>query len=200
MKHLTTYLLPLTALLGQTTAAPNCPPLGPVFPKPSSSVLSSSPAILAAIANLTETFTARDADDSTGAYSTSYSIEFWSATDPNSVPIWSWHHTAPNLTHSMRNTTGVRTVDKDSVYRLGSLTKIFTIYTWLVQDGDVRWNEAITKYVPELAAVANKSEADAVANVDWNDVTIGALASQMAGIVRDCEFFRLTDGWGGEGG
>lgn len=88
----------------------------------------------------------------------------------------------------MRNTTGVRKVDANTVYRLGSLTKIFTIYTWLVQDGDVRWNEGITKYVPELAAAVNGEGFDAVANVAWEDVTIGALASQMAGIVRDCEF------------
>jgi CubicO group peptidase (beta-lactamase class C family) len=85
------------------------------------------------------------------------------------------------------NTTGVRRVDKNTVYRLGSLTKIFTIYTWLVQDGDLKWNTPITEYVPELQAVADRSSQDAVANVDWGDVTIGALASQMAGIVRDCK-------------
>ncbi|RKU43466.1 hypothetical protein DL546_001514 [Coniochaeta pulveracea] len=183
----------LLAFLGRhVSAAPNCPPLGAVFPKPSSAILSSSPAIISALSNLTSTFTARDLDNNTGAYSTSYSIEVWSATDPSGTPLWSWHHTAPNLTHSgangtYTNTTGVRKVDKNTVYRLGSLTKIFTIYTWLVQDGDVKWNEPITQYVPELQAVADKSNQDAVANVDWGDITIGALASQMAGIVRDCE-------------
>jgi CubicO group peptidase (beta-lactamase class C family) len=139
----------------------------------------------AAIANLTDTFTARDADNSTGAYSTSYSIEVWSASDVGGTPLFSWHHTAPNLT--TLNTTGVRKVDQNTVYRLGSLTKIFTIYTWLVQDGDTRWNEPITKYVPELAAVADRAKNDPVGNVDWEEVTIGALASQMAGVVRDCK-------------
>lgn len=184
------FLLPLLGCL--SSAAPNCPPLGPVFPKPPSDILSSSPAIISALSNLTSTFTARDLDNNTGAYSTSYSIEVWSATDPSGTPLWSWHHTAPNLTRSVgngtyTNTTGVRRVDKNTVYRLGSLTKIFTIYTWLVQDGDVKWNTPITEYVPELQAVADRSSQDAVANVDWGDVTIGALASQMAGIVRDCK-------------
>lgn len=187
MKRLAVSLLAF--LLPLCMAAPNCPPLGPVFPKPSSQTLTSSPAIQAAIANLTATFTARDADNSTGAYSTSYSIEVWSASDPDNTPIFSWHHTAPNLTASRNynSTVGVRTVDKDTVYRLGSLTKIFTIYTWLVQDGDTRWNEPITNYVPELAAVADKAKEDPVGNVDWGEVTIGALASQLAGVVRDCE-------------
>lgn len=180
--YITALLLPVT--LG----APNCPPLGPVFPKPSSQALLSSASVQAAIANLTATFTARDADNSTGAYSTSYSIEVWSASDAPGTTIFSWHHTAPNLTTASFNASGVRKVDKNTVYRLGSLTKIFTIYTWLVQDGDTRWNEPITKYVPELAAVADKAKSDPVDNVDWGEVTIGALASQMAGIVRDCEF------------
>lgn len=177
-----------TVLLPVCIAAPNCPPLGPVFPKPSSQTFLSSPAIQAAVANLTATFTARDADNSTGAYSTSYSIEVWSASDAPGTTIFSWHHTAPNLTTASFNASGVRKVDQNTVYRLGSLTKIFTIYTWLVQDGDTRWNEPITKYIPELAAVADRAKDDPVGNVDWGEVTIGALASQMAGVVRDCEY------------
>lgn len=188
MKHLLVYIT-ATLLLPLSLGAPNCPPLGPVFPKPSSQTLLSSPSVQAAIANLTATFTARDASNSTGAYSTSYSIEVWSASDAPGTTLFSWHHTAPNLTATW-NTTGVRKVDKDTVYRLGSLTKIFTIYTWLVQDGDTRWNEPITKYIPELAAAADKAKDDPVGNADWGEVTIGALASQMAGIVRDCEYYR----------
>jgi CubicO group peptidase (beta-lactamase class C family) len=184
MKSLPVYITAL--LLPHSLGAPNCPPLGPVFPKPSSQALLSSPSIKAAIANLTATFTARDTDNSTGSYSTSYSIEVWSASDAPDTTLFSWYHTAPKLTTTW-NTTGVRKVDKNTVYRLGSLTKIFTIYTWLIQDGDTRWNEPITKYVPELAAVADRAKDDPVENVDWGEVTIGALASQLAGIVRDCK-------------
>lgn len=177
-------LLPSLAL-----GAPNCPPLGPVFPKPSAQALLSSATFQAAITNLTSTFTARDADNNTGAYSTSYSVEVWSASDAPGSTLFSWHHTAPNLTTASFNASGVRRVDGNTVYRLGSLTKIFTILTWLVQDGDARWMEPITKYVPELAAAsaAGKAKSDPVDYVDWEDVTVGALASQMAGIVRDCE-------------
>jgi CubicO group peptidase (beta-lactamase class C family) len=174
--------------------APNCPPLGPVFPKPLLADLKNSPAVKAAIANLTATLAARDADNSTGAYATSYGIEVFTAKDKE--PIFSWYHTAPNLTVTYANgnkTPGVTTVDRNSVYRLGSLTKIFTILTWLVQDGDTRWNEPITKYIPELAqkAAEAKFKSDPINYVDWDDVTIGAMASQMTGLIRDCKFLLL---------
>jgi CubicO group peptidase (beta-lactamase class C family) len=176
-------------VLAQATAiiaGPNCPPQGPAFEKPTN--FATNGAIRAALANITDTLRARDADGSTGAFDTSYSIEIFSTSTEE--PIFSWHHTAQNLsTRASPNATsyGVNTVDANTVYRLGSLTKIFTIYTWLAQDGDVKWNEPITKYIPELAAAAERAANDAVANVAWGDVTIGALASQLSGAVRDCK-------------
>ncbi|KAK3498710.1 beta-lactamase/transpeptidase-like protein [Neurospora crassa] len=143
------------------TAAPNCPPLGPVFEKPRN--FKSNAAIRAALANLTETFQARDEDNSAAVRSniTSYSLEV-------------------NITNG-----GVKKTDADTVYRLGSLTKIFTVYTWLVQDGDAKWNEPISKYVSELAKAADKAKDDPVGNVAWGEVTVGSLAGQLSGAVRD---------------
>jgi len=166
-----------------TLAAPNCPPLGPVF-EPARDLLDSA-AIKAAIANLTETFTLRDLDNgpSVRANETSYSIEVFSIND-NSPVIFSWHHTAQSLEP---NTTGVRKTDVNTVYRLGSLTKVHTVFTWLVADGDAKWNEPITKYVPELAEAAKKAKEDPVAHVAWDEVTIGSLASQISGAIRDCK-------------
>ncbi|EGO52229.1 hypothetical protein NEUTE1DRAFT_56027 [Neurospora tetrasperma FGSC 2508] len=166
------------------TAAPNCPPLGPVFEKPRN--FKSSVAIRAALANLTETFQARDEDNSAAvrANITSYSLEVFSISDTDPV-IFSWHHTAPAHASSNITNGGVKKTDADTVYRLGSLTKIFTVYTWLVQDGDVKWNEPITKYVPELAKAADKAKDDPVGNVAWGEVTVGSLAGQLSGAVRD---------------
>ena len=50
----------------------------------------------------------------------------------------------------------------------------------------MKFNDPITKYVPELAAAA-KHEQNAVDSVDWESVTVGNLASQMSGAGRDCE-------------
>jgi len=179
-----------------TTAAPNCPPAGPTFEKPRN--FKSSSAIRAALANITDVLTARDNNNSPGvlANETSYSIEIFS-TAPETPTVFEWHHTAA-LMGQLNSTAGVRKADRDAVYRLGSLTKIFTVYTWLALDGDSKFNDPITKYVPELAAAAREhgERDDPVRYVSWEDVTVGALASQMGGIIRDCEsIFLMVARW-----
>ncbi|KAK3985073.1 D-alanyl-D-alanine-carboxypeptidase/endopeptidase AmpH [Cladorrhinum sp. PSN332] len=168
-------------------AGPNCPPLGPVFPKPTN--LASSPAIRAALDSLTTIFKDRDRDNSASvlANSTSWGIEVFS-TNPDTPTVFQWHHTAPELAAaSGNNSFGVKKVDGNTVYRLGSLTKVFAVYTWLAQDGMDKWNEPITKYVPELRDAAERAKAanDPVENVPWGEVTIGSLAGQMSGAIRD---------------
>ncbi|KAI1634075.1 beta-lactamase/transpeptidase-like protein [Biscogniauxia mediterranea] len=160
-------------ILSTCIAAPTCPLEGPVFPKPAR--LAENEVVKSAIATLTTVF----ANITGEAKNYSIAIEAFSANDP--VPLFSVYHTAPKL--ATQNSTGVRQVDSNTVFRLGSLTKIYTIYTFLINAGDKIWNEPITKYVPELQALANRS--DPVAYVSWDDITIGGLATQMTGIPRD---------------
>ena len=154
---------------------PTCPLEGPVFPKPLQ--LADSNAIKKAISNLTETFNGI----TNGAQNYSFALQVFSAHDPD--PIFSVLHTAPKL--ATLNTTGVKTVDENTVFRLGSLTKIYSIYLFLINAGDKVWNEPITNYVPELRSLANDS--DPVTKTAWEKVTIGGLATQMTGIPRDCK-------------
>lgn len=180
-------LLPSTVL-----SAPNCPPQGPVFEKPRN--FANSAAIKAALSDLNDKFNARSKDNSPGvlANETSYSIQVFS-TDPKTPTVWEWHHTAELMTTRLNaSSPGVKKAGLDTVYRLGSLAKVFTVYTWLVQDGDSKWNEPITKYVPELKAAAGKAKEDPVRYVDWDEISVGSLASQMGGIIRDCEFLSTT--------
>jgi CubicO group peptidase (beta-lactamase class C family) len=187
MRTKTPFLLALAAA-ATSLAGPNCPPLGPVYEKPYN--FKTSPAIQSAIANLTATFTLWDQTNSSAirANTTSYSIEVFSTSKQDPL-IFSWHHTAASLAAAGNGSYGVRKTDADTVYRLGSLTKVFTVYTWLAQDGDAKWNEPITKYVPELAAAAERARSarDPVGNVPWDEVTIGALAGQLSGAIRDCK-------------
>jgi hypothetical protein len=122
---------------------------------------------------------------------TSYSVSIFS-TSANSTPsgepfLWQYHHTAPSLADAV---SGVKTVDADSIYRIGSLTKVFTILSFLLNAGDTYWDQPITKFVPELAA-ANSLNAgqNSIDSVDWEGITIGNLASHMSGIGRDCKIF-----------
>lgn len=161
-------------VLSVCQAAPTCPLEGPVFPKPLR--LAQSDTIKAAVSILTGLF--KGVTDNAQNYS--FALEVFSAHDPD--PIFSVLHTAPNL--AKLNTTGVKTVNENTVFRLGSLTKIHTIYLFLINAGDKIWNQPITKYVPELQALANRS--DPVADTAWGKVTIGGLATQMTGVPRDC--------------
>ena len=64
-----------------------------------------------------------------------------------------------------------------------------TVYLYLIEAGIASFEEPITKYIPELAAYATKNAAEPIQDdidvVGWNDITVGALASQMAGVARD---------------
>ncbi|KAI5922995.1 beta-lactamase/transpeptidase-like protein [Camillea tinctor] len=168
-----------TELLITAHGIPNCPYPGPAFPKPTN--LASSDIIQTALTNLTATFNARGADPSNNPNVTSWSIQVFSASSDE--PVWEHYHTAMDILNS--NNPGVKAVDGDTVYRLGSLTKIFTVMTFLAEAGDAYWNTPVTRFVPELDLLAGKSDYDPILNVAWDEITLGNLASHMAGIVRD---------------
>ncbi|KAF3066495.1 putative beta-lactamase-like 1 [Daldinia childiae] len=161
------------SIVSITAASPTCPIDGPAFPKPLQP--SKSEAIKAAVATLKDVF----ANVTAKAQNYSISVQVFSANEPE--PLFSLSHTAPNLAH--QKSTGVKKVDENTVFRLGSLTKIYTIYSFLINAGDKLWNEPITKYVPELQALANRS--DPVNYVAWDELTLGGLASQLTGIPRE---------------
>ncbi len=161
---------------------PNCPYNGPSFPPPID--LASSGTVQRALEELTEAFNGLESDSLVNPNRTSWSVQIFSTTD-GGKPLWEHYHTAPNLKES--TTPGVKQVDGDTIYRLGSATKIFTMFTFLYEAGEQYLNDPITKWVPELAALAGKADDDPVLNVDWDGITLGAIAAHMAGIVRDCE-------------
>jgi hypothetical protein len=173
------------------TSSP-CPLLGPDYPAPRN--LSKNAIVRKANTSLSELIrrTVQTSSSSFGlvnSSSTTFSINIFSAHE--SKPLFEYHHTAPALTNS---SSGTKSVDGDTVYRIGSITKIVTVLAFLMEAGDVYFNDPITKYIPELAAAAaaskpNKNSTsgwDYIDDVQWNDVTVGALASQMAGIGRSC--------------
>ncbi|KAI0423507.1 beta-lactamase/transpeptidase-like protein [Xylaria sp. FL1042] len=86
---------------------------------------------------------------------------------------------------------GVPKVDRDSTFRIGSVSKVFAVWSFLIEVGDEHFNDPITKYVPELtnlsyAKGANPQEFyNDIDQVRWDEVTLGQLASQAAGIPRD---------------
>lgn len=182
MMYITSFrlfaLLSLVYLVNTQSTSLDCPILGPDFPAPQN--ISTSPLILAAQTSffkLLSNYTSSIGNDS------AFSISLFSV-DEDEL-IFQYHH-SPTLPPA----TGVSTVDADSIYRIGSCTKVFSVWTFLIEVGDSYFSEPVTRYVPELAAMATQSNNnsvgyDEVDKVRWDDVTLGALASQMAGIARD---------------
>lgn len=72
---------------------------------------------------------------------TSFSASVFSLTSDE--PLFEFHFEAPALNGSY--TKGKLT--ENTIYRTGSLGKLLTIYTWLVDIGDSVYTDPITKYV-----------------------------------------------------
>ncbi|KAK8027906.1 hypothetical protein PG991_004962 [Apiospora marii] len=152
-------------------ANPNCPIWGAEFPKPQR--LTESAVWKAAMENLTATFD--DVDPTAINYS--YTVQVFS-TNPGPPILFERYTTARDLPS---NTTGVKKVDADSVFRIGSVTKIFTVLAFLAETGDKYFNHPITEFVPELQDIVNRrgnATVDEVRTVRWEDITIEALISQ----------------------
>ncbi|KAL4860926.1 hypothetical protein BDV12DRAFT_204544 [Aspergillus spectabilis] len=115
---------------------------------------------------------------------TSFTIQVYSA--HNSKPFFEHYHTA---TSAQTNTVGVNRVDEDTVFRIGSVSKMWTVLLLLIENGFSSFHEPVSKYIPEIRAAIEELQGDetldnAIDIVRWEDVTIGELASQMAGMER----------------
>jgi hypothetical protein len=61
--------------------------------------------------------------------------------------IWDYYWAGPELKGSLSK--GALT--EDTIFRSGSLGKLFTVYTWLVDIGDDVWFDPITKYIVSIS-------------------------------------------------
>jgi CubicO group peptidase (beta-lactamase class C family) len=185
--RLPTWTFLITIQLPWSTAIPNCPLAGAEFPPPQT--LLRHPMWQNALQTLAEKFDnidnggTRELDGNLNGLS--YAIQVFS-TNPGGGLLAERYRTAPNL---RANTPGVTHVDGDTVFRLGSVSKILTVVAWLAELGDLHWNQPVTDFIPELANISAqdaKQPFDSVRKTSWKDITIGALASQVSGIGRDC--------------
>lgn len=168
--------------LALSAAKPNCPLYGPLLPRPTN--LLQDPGIKG-VGSILDGVVAKyiDNDNTTGSEHFSYVVEAFAGSEDK--PLWSHYWTAPNL--KTLNSTGVAKVDTNTVFRIGSVTKIFTVLSFLATVGDGIWNDPITKHLPEIQEIANNASGSPIYTPDWDSITIGSLASQMSGLIRDCK-------------
>lgn len=161
-----------------------CPLLGPDFPPPRN--ISQNPGFRGAINSFSNTIqqvlSTSGGDSSYGqldSTNNTFSINIFSTLSDD--PLYKYHYTAPRFSNG---SIGAKTVDGDTVFRVGSISKLITVFALLIEKGDANLNDPVTKYVPELRNAPNTGT---VNSVQWNDVTLGALASHMSGIGRECK-------------
>ncbi|KAI1820681.1 beta-lactamase/transpeptidase-like protein [Xylaria intraflava] len=150
-----------------------CPPLGPVVPAPTSP--STHDSVRAAIKTITDGFH----NITSGFNTTGVSIAVQSIHEKN--PMLELHYTPPVL-----DTTGTSDVNSETIYRVGSISKIFAILSVLTE-GQMKLEDPITKYVPELLSLKSEAKpaANAITTVSWDEVTIGSLTTHLSGISAD---------------
>ncbi|OTA98747.1 hypothetical protein M426DRAFT_325739 [Hypoxylon sp. CI-4A] len=174
-KHLLRIYPLAIALIGDASATKNshCPPLGPVLPAPTSP--SSHPAVKSAVSGFQEIF-----NGFTSAFNnTAVSIGLKSLHE--TTPIVDVHYTPPVL-----DPRGASAINASTIYRIGSVSKVFTVLAALKTSG-VRMDDPITKYLPRLRELNEQQNGsrDQITTVDWDDITLQALASHMGGIGSD---------------
>lgn len=103
-----------------------------------------------------------------------FNIDVFSAATNKS--IFSYNHVGESAREAL--TSGE--LNENSISRLGSVTKMFTVYALIVQGGIDILNQPLTNYLPELRVV--NASVDPRKTLNWDGITVGALASHQAGI------------------
>jgi hypothetical protein len=166
-----------------------CPILGPRFPLPSG--LTTDGVVLASLKNMTATFdeiiaSGESSHGPIASNATSFSISVFSPTDPINVSrpyFYEYHHTAPGLGEASGSDAKATA---ESIYRIGSLTQVFTTWLFLMKAGEAELSAPVTKFVPELSAARSSTDGtSSMVQVSWDEITLGDLAAHLGGIARD---------------
>jgi hypothetical protein len=118
---------------------------------------------------------------------TSFSIGLFTSNDPLNFShpfFYEYNYVAPALS---KTKFGTSKIDSESLFRIGTVTEVFTVWVFLIEAGEAYWIDPITKYIPELAGGNGQIT---FGHFSWEDVTLGDLAGHLSGVPRDCKFER----------
>ncbi|KAK0609447.1 beta-lactamase/transpeptidase-like protein, partial [Immersiella caudata] len=110
-----------------------------------------------------------------------FSIGLFSLHDPNAFSL-QFHHTSPEVSASPTN--GTKRVDDNSIYRIASVTKVFTVLAGLRTLSDTDWERPLGEILPDLSN-NNATSNSGVLSTPWDKITPRALAAQIGGVPRD---------------
>lgn len=111
-----------------------------------------------------------------------FSVDVFSAATNKS--IYSYSHVGDNEQGSL--TAGK--LDDETVTRIGSVSKLFTVYALVTKLGFDVLNRPVTDFLPELLPLNTTHTFD---RIRFEDLTVGALASQQGGTGGAAELLAL---------
>lgn len=117
--------------------------------------------------------------NTTEAQNVTFSVGLFSLRDPASKAL-QFHYTSPGVATAVN---GTQKVDGDSIYRIASVTKVFTVLVGLLALESNDWDRPLNQVLPSLGLTANN--APSVLVTPWDQVTMRALAAQIGGVPRD---------------
>lgn len=161
--------------LDSVTSYAGCPPEGPLLPRPTN--VADSKHFQAAADRLTFLLdSAVEGNIKAGWHVANVSFSL-AVVSPNGrlgktkgMPIWEYHH------RGEMNHKGTSNVSGDSQYLVGSVSKVLSAAVLLKSRVDIR--QPVTKFLPELGSKRLP--------IDWEDITLEALAEHLAGIPPNC--------------
>ena len=119
-----------------------------------------------------------------------FSISMFSLNDPHATDL-QFHYTSPEIANA---TNGTHNVDSNSIYRLASVTKVFTVLAGLLCLTPADWERPLTEIVPAFDRISQRAAVkDPIDTIQWNEVTPSALAAQIGGVTRDIMPFGIGD-------
>ena len=168
--HRVFYLSFLFLAVSRGLPTEECPILGPTFP--SNFDVSDTSAFrdaASAFPGIVESLFSSGAVNRTHS---SFTIDVFSASTNRS--IYRYQHAAPAL----NGTLNAGVLDDGTIFRIGSVAKLYTAYAILAHAGMDVLDQPVTKYLPSLAG---NSQSKPLEGIIWEDVTIRALASYQGG-------------------
>lgn len=110
----------------------------------------------------------------------SFSSGLFSLYDPEASGL-QYHYASPE---TRNKANGTNTIDGDSIFRVASVTKLFTVFAGLLQMTQEEWDRPLTEVFPQLGQYSqqNSGEESPIQHVQWDKITAFNLARQIAGI------------------
>ncbi|KAL3461666.1 beta-lactamase/transpeptidase-like protein [Aspergillus heterothallicus] len=157
--------------------------LAPTYPPPTD-LSSSDSAVAVAWKNLTTTLERGLHSRSNTTFSNlkdiTFSIGLFSPHDSGASGL-QYHYTSPEIHNA---TNGTSKVDADSIYRVASVSKLFTVLAGLVVLDAGDWERPLSELSPALADSLreNSGTLDPIYDTQWDAITPSALAAQLSGV------------------